>query len=204
MGETILINYIINLQNNTCSNAVRRTSLVDGAMRGSDGAIFLAREVSWENKVRRAQGWVEVKEANKGGELFPEMGDLYLGSVTGNNVVWTRDWKSSGTGARRAQWFQMCLEQKLVTSTTRLISLRLGPRFLRIPAALWFLVTAFSAFWLLPTLLLQLSQNISHWNHWERFSDGVSQPASMIAWLWWTGSSKMYKYNNFKNCQYVE
>lgn len=62
---------------------------------------------------------------------------MCIGPVTENNMVWTEDWKkTSGTGAKRAKWSQMCLEQEMAASTIRLISLCLGFCFLRIPAAL--------------------------------------------------------------------
>ena len=62
---------------------------------------------------------------------------MCIGPVIGSHMVWTQDWeKLSGTGASRAKWPQMCLEQEMVASTTRLISLCLGFCFFRIPAAL--------------------------------------------------------------------
>lgn len=52
---------------------------------------------------------------------------MCIGPVTGNSMVWTQDWeKLNGTGASRAKWSQMCLEQEMVASTTRLIFFKMS------------------------------------------------------------------------------
>ena len=115
-------------------------------------------------------GWEAIPREGKICALALWQETAWYGPRTGKNSMGLEPAEQSGP---RCVWSRRWLHPPLGSSFLKC----LGFCFFRIPAALWFLMPVFSIFWLLPTLLLELSLNISHWNHKKIIWWG--QPASI-------------------------